>query len=95
MEGTIERAGDEESDAYFASRTRGSQLAALVSKQSAPLESRSALVVGYLKLKAQYLGRPIPRPDFWGRLPAATRALGVLEQPGASYARPRRVPAPR
>ncbi len=66
VEGTIERAGDEESDAYFASRDRGSQLAAWASKQSARLESRTALVAAYLKLKAQYLGKPILRPDFWG-----------------------------
>ena len=66
VEGTVERTGDEESDAYFASRARASQLGALASRQSAPVESRSALVAGYLQLKARYLGKPIPRPDFWG-----------------------------
>jgi pyridoxamine 5'-phosphate oxidase len=66
VEGVVERATDDESDAYFASRNRGSQLGAWSSKQSSPLESRTALVTGYIKLKAQYAGRPIPRPDFWG-----------------------------
>jgi len=66
VEGTVERAGSDESDAYFASRNRGSQLAALASRQSAPLASRAALVAEYLELKVRYLGKPIPRPDFWG-----------------------------
>lgn len=66
VEGVVERATDEEADAYFASRTRGSQLAAWASKQSAPLASRTQLVASYLKLRAQYAGRPIPRPEFWG-----------------------------
>lgn len=66
VEGAVERTSEEESDAYFASRARGSQLAAWASKQSSRLESRTSLVTGYLKLRAQYAGRPIPRPDFWG-----------------------------
>jgi len=66
VEGPVERTTDEESDAYFASRKRGSQLAAWASRQSAVLGSRTSLVAGYLKLRAQYAGRPIPRPDFWG-----------------------------
>ncbi len=66
VEGTVERTDNEEADTYFASRTRGSQLAALASKQSTPLESRSTLVARYLKLKARYLGKSIPRPEYWG-----------------------------
>ncbi len=66
VEGTVERVSAEESDAYFASRERGSRLAAWASKQSSPLASRAELVAVFLKLKAKYAGRPIPRPDFWG-----------------------------
>ena len=66
VEGAVERTSEEESDAYFASRQRGSQLGAWASKQSSPLESRTALVAGYLKLRARYAGRSIPRPEFWG-----------------------------
>jgi len=66
VEGAVERVSAAESDAYFASRARGSRLAAWASKQSAPLASRSDLVARYLKLKAKYAGRRIPRPDFWG-----------------------------
>jgi len=66
VEGTVERVSAEESDAYFASRARGSRVAAIISKQSSPLASRATLVADYLKLKAQYARKPIPRPDFWG-----------------------------
>jgi pyridoxamine 5'-phosphate oxidase len=66
VEGGIERVGAAESDAYFASRPRGSQLAAWASRQSAPLESRKDLVTEYLHFKARFARRPIPRPDFWG-----------------------------
>jgi len=66
VEGAVERVSAAESDAYFASRARGSRLAAWASKQSAPLASRSDLVARYLKVKAKYAGRAIPRPEFWG-----------------------------
>lgn len=66
VEGTVERAGNNESDVYFASRERGSQLAAWASKQSSPLESRAELLTEYVKAKARFSGREVPRPDFWG-----------------------------
>jgi len=66
VEGSIELASSEESDAYFASRKRGSQIAAVASRQSEPLASRTELVAGYLKLRAKFAGRTVPRPEFWG-----------------------------
>lgn len=66
VEGAVERLPPEESDAYFATRPRGSQLAALVSRQSEPLESHAALMKRYLKLQYQHGEDDIARPDFWG-----------------------------
>jgi len=66
VEGDVERVSAAESDAYFASRGRGSQLAAWASRQSAPLESRKDLVTEYLHFKGRFARRPVPRPDFWG-----------------------------
>lgn len=66
VEGRIEKLSAEESDAYFASRPRGSQLAAWASRQSEPLESRRELLSSYLKVQWKYGQDDVPRPDFWG-----------------------------
>ena len=64
--GSVEFATDEESDAYFASRARGSQLGAWASHQSEVLVTRADLVKRYFQLKMKYLGRAVPRPPHWG-----------------------------
>lgn len=66
VEGPVERLPEAESDAYFASRPRGSRLGAWASRQSSPLPSRFALLREYARLKLVYAGRPIPRPPYWG-----------------------------
>jgi pyridoxamine 5'-phosphate oxidase len=66
VEGTTERTTAEESDAYFATRPRGSQLGAWASRQSEPLASRAALEARYHDLERQYDGGIVPRPAFWG-----------------------------
>jgi pyridoxamine 5'-phosphate oxidase len=66
VEGTVERVAPEESDAYFASRPRGSQLAAWASQQSRPLASREELEQRYAEVEAEYDGRDVPRPERWG-----------------------------
>lgn len=66
IEGLAERLTTAESDAYFASRPRGSQLAAWASDQSRPLADRATLEERYRALEAQYAGQPVPRPPHWG-----------------------------
>lgn len=66
VEGSVERLTGEESDAYFVSRPRGSQLGAWASEQSRPVESRNVLEKRMRDLEAKYEGRDIPRPPFWG-----------------------------
>lgn len=66
VEGTVTVAPAEDSDDYFATRPRGSQIGAWVSKQSTPLASRSDLETAYEALARETEGRDIPRPPFWG-----------------------------
>ena len=66
IEGAVESIPDRESDAYFESRPRGSQIGAWTSKQSQPLASRQVLVGRYLETKRRFFNKPIPRPEFWG-----------------------------
>jgi pyridoxamine 5'-phosphate oxidase len=65
-EGTVRRITEAESDAYFATRPRESQIAAWASHQSAPIGSRADLVARYEAVSARFAGRPLPRPPFWG-----------------------------
>ena len=66
IEGRAARVPDEESDAYFASRPRGSQLGAWASEQSRLAESRDELEERLRKLEDEYEDQEIPRPVFWG-----------------------------
>ena len=66
IEGEVERLEPEESDEYFASRPRGSQLGAWASEQSRPIESRAALVASYREYEDKFEGEEIPRPPHWG-----------------------------
>lgn len=66
VEGAIEKVSEEDSDAYFASRPRGSQLGAIASPQSQPIASR-ALLEDRIKALELTLGDAMPpRPTHWG-----------------------------
>ena len=66
IEGEASRLSKEESDTYFASRPRGSRLGAWASEQSRPVEDREVLEERIKALEAEYEGREVPRPPFWG-----------------------------
>ncbi|HJR58214.1 MAG TPA: pyridoxamine 5'-phosphate oxidase [Vicinamibacterales bacterium] len=66
VEGSVERLPDHESDAYFSSRPRGSQLGAWASAQSDVLPSRETLEEKYREIERRFDGKPVSRPPFWG-----------------------------
>ena len=66
IEGRASRVSQKDSDAYYASRPRGSQLGAWASEQSRPVEDRGILEERLRNLEEEYEGREVPRPSFWG-----------------------------
>jgi pyridoxamine 5'-phosphate oxidase len=66
IEGRIERASDAEADAYFATRSRDSQLGAWASDQSRPLDSRATFERRFDEAKQRFAGQDVPRPATWG-----------------------------
>ena len=66
IEGRVARVTADESDAYFASRPRLSQLGAWASPQSEPIASRAELKTRLDEIDAQFSDQPVPRPEFWG-----------------------------
>jgi len=66
IEGGVERLGAAQSDAYFRTRARGSQLAASVSPQSAFIDDVDELRERARRLDESLQGRDVPRPPYWG-----------------------------
>ena len=66
VEGAVSRVTREESEAYFHSRPRASQLGAWVSAQSSLITGRAVLEDSLKALEQKYAGKEIPLPPFWG-----------------------------
>jgi pyridoxamine 5'-phosphate oxidase len=66
VEGRASPLGTEASDAYWVTRPRGSQIAALASPQSDVIVDRSSLDERWARLEAELAGAPVPRPAHWG-----------------------------
>jgi len=66
IEGAVTRISPEESDAYFKTRPRESQVGAHSSPQSDVVASRDVLEQNYKRIEELYRGKPIPRPPHWG-----------------------------
>lgn len=64
--GVAKRMSEEESDVYFASRPRESQIGAWASPQSKMLHSRKELEISVEKFTKEFEGKDVPRPPHWG-----------------------------
>ena len=65
IEGAVEIVSDEEADAYFATRPRGSQVGAWASKQSETLDPPSRFAERIAQVEQEFEGRDVPRPARW------------------------------
>ena len=66
IEGRIEKVSLEQSERYFHSRPRDSQLSAYISRQSQPVENRTALEQSLSDATETFIGEEIPHPAHWG-----------------------------
>ena len=66
IEGTVHQVSALESDTYFNSRPRGSQIGAWVSDQSQPIDDRAELESKVVEIEQRFKGKPVPRPENWG-----------------------------
>lgn len=66
VEGVVEKAGVDESDAYFASRPRASRIGAWASLQSRTLPDRDQLDARVAEMEERFAGIDVPRPPDWG-----------------------------
>jgi pyridoxamine 5'-phosphate oxidase len=66
--GPVERVSRSETETYFASRPRGSQLGAWASPQSRVVSSRAEIDEGYAETTRRFADGPVPAPPHWGGL---------------------------
>jgi pyridoxamine 5'-phosphate oxidase len=66
VEGDTSRVTRDESQAYFATRPRESQVGAWASNQSATLASREELLARFRESEARFAGADVPCPEHWG-----------------------------
>ncbi|QCX53576.1 pyridoxamine 5'-phosphate oxidase [Elizabethkingia sp. JS20170427COW] len=66
IKATLEKTSKEDSETYFHSRPKGSQLGALASHQSRVIESREVLQEALKHFEAEFENKEIPKPDYWG-----------------------------
>jgi len=75
IEGDVQATSDAESDEYFATRPRASQIGAWASEQSQPVKDRAALDAAVAEFERKFSGNPVPRPPHWGGYRVSVNAI--------------------
>ena len=75
VEGAVEQVDRAQTEAYFRSRPRGSQIGAWASHQSTVLPGREVLEQRQAALEERFAGHEVPVPDFWGGLRVVPSAV--------------------
>ncbi len=65
VQGSVKQVEDEVANNYWSTRKEDAKISAILSKQSEEVKSRDQLESEFKKLKAEYAGKEIPRPDHW------------------------------
>ena len=65
VQGSVKQVSDEVANNYWSTRKEDAKISAILSKQSEEVTSRDQLEAEFTKLKAEYAGKEIPRPDHW------------------------------
>jgi pyridoxamine 5'-phosphate oxidase len=79
IEGPVEPVDDATADAYFATRSRDSQLGAWASDQSRPLPDRSIFEQRFAEVQKLFADKPVPRPPHWSGFRVAPQRIEFWE----------------
>jgi pyridoxamine 5'-phosphate oxidase len=79
IEGPVSQVSDAEGDAYFATRSRDSQLGAWASDQSRPLDSRATFEARFHAMETRFAGGEVPRPPHWSGFRVAPERIELWQ----------------